>query len=122
MPRSSSHPVPAPLGSAGDLVRLLETEQMLATRLEATRSECSAIVARARETAALAEQHLDADVARERDTRARELAQETAARIATVEASARDRAALFTAASAQDVDRLAEAVLGWLAEPDGGPG
>jgi hypothetical protein len=122
MSRSSSHPVPAPPGAAGDLLRLLETEQALARGLESARRECTAIVARARDAMVRAEQQLEAELERERGVRSRELEQETVARIAAVEAAARARAARFSSATDRDVETLAAAVLRWLGEPDGEAG
>lgn len=119
MSRSQRAPVPAPPGSAGDLVRLIETEQALAARLEVNTRECAEIVAAARDEALAAERELEARVAREVQAAGARIAAETAARIATMEAAARDRARRYTAVSDPSVATLADGLLRWLTAPPG---
>ncbi len=119
MSRIPHPPVPAPPGSAGDLVRLIEMEQALATRLEATTFECTGIVAAAREEAIAAERELEARVVREVHAATDRIAAETAARIAAMEAAARDRATRYTAVSDATAATLADGLLRWLTAPPG---
>jgi hypothetical protein len=114
--RSSS--VPAPLGSDSDLARLIDTEQQLATRLEAARSECTAIVARARAATAQAEAQLPADVATEVARVADRLERETARRIAAIRQDATGRAARYAAAT-ENAEVMARALIDWMLAPDG---
>lgn len=119
MSRIPHAPVPAPPGSTGDLVRLIEMEQALATRLEATTRECTGIVAAAREEATAAERELEARVAREVHAAADRIAAETAARIAAMETAARARAERYTAVPEATVATLADGLLRWLTAAPG---
>ncbi len=121
MSRSPRAPVPAPPGSPGDLVRLIEMEQALAARLEATTRECTGIVAAAREEATAAERELEARIALEVHAAADRIAAETAVRIAAMEAAARERAERYTAVSDASVATLADGLLRWLTAPPGSP-
>lgn len=108
MARGSGAPVGA---SAGDLARLVSTEQALERRMGAARTEAAALVADARARVAQVEAALEADLAAARARFATEVTEECGRRSAELMAQARSQAARYDEVDARGVDRLADLVL-----------
>lgn len=120
MAKLRSASVPAPVGSASDLTRLIETEQRLAARLEAAHAECEALLTTARDAAARAEAELVGEIASEVARVAADLERDTAARIAELRRDGETRAQRYASATdSATADGLAKGLLRWLLSADG---
>lgn len=122
MRRRQSAGTPAVSASNSDLARLIETEQRLGERLEATRRQCEALREQARHEALAADAALEDELAALTATLTAQDDERLRLEISAIERDGRTASERYASLDDAGSRRLAEAAVRRLRSPAGGPG